>query len=243
MERKQMERMKDEMISAVSHEMRTPLTAMMGYTEFLLENPVDETQLKEYLGTIHKETERLKELITNFLDLQRMKAKQVIYCFKPLAVRPLLDDAAALFANASRIHRITVDASPDLPPVVGNEVGLHQVLNNLLSNAVKYSPKGGEIVLGARREGDAVIMWVRDEGIGMPPEVLEKIFEKLYQVEGGDRRSMRRRRSRTSAGPGHCHRPWRTGLGDKHAREGEHFLRFTAGRQGSASDPSTTWPC
>ncbi len=188
-ERKEIERMKDEMISAVSHEMRTPLTAMMGFTEFLLENRVDEALLKEYLTTIHDETERLKELITSFLDLQRMKAKQVVYCFQLLEVQPLLEESAGLFAKASRIHRIVVEPAPDLPRVVGNDVGLRQVLNNLLSNAVKYSPKGGEITVGARRENDSVIIWVRDQGIGIQPELLERIFDRFYQVEGGIRRT------------------------------------------------------
>ena len=74
-EQKETERMKDDMISAFSHELRTPLTAMLGYTSFLLENVVDQAQLREFLGTIHKETERLNELINKFLDLQHMKAQ------------------------------------------------------------------------------------------------------------------------------------------------------------------------
>ena len=67
--------MKDEMISAVSHEMRTPLTAMLGFTEYLLENEVDAVRMKVYLNTIYKETERLKDLISNFLDLQQINAR------------------------------------------------------------------------------------------------------------------------------------------------------------------------
>jgi two-component system, OmpR family, phosphate regulon sensor histidine kinase PhoR len=191
-ELKEMERMKDDMISAVSHEMRTPLTAMMGYTSFLLENVVDQTQLREFLSTIYKETERLNELINNFLDLQRMKAQQVIFCFKALAVQPLMAESVALFAGVSKIHRLTVDVPSDLPLVFSDDVQMHHVLNNLLSNAIKYSPKGGEIILGARQEDDdTVTLWVRDEGIGIAPEILDKVFDKFYQVDSGDRRSSR----------------------------------------------------
>lgn len=190
-ERKEMERMKDEMISAVSHEMRTPLTAMLGFTEFLLENRVEEAELREHLATIHRETERLNGLISNFLDLQRMKGEQTIYSFKTLAVRPLLEEAAALFAAASKKHRITLDAPPELPQVFGDEARLHQVLSNLLSNAIKYSPGGGGIVLGARREGETVTLWVKDEGIGIPSESLEKIFDRFYRVDGADQRTTR----------------------------------------------------
>ncbi|HEX8960281.1 MAG TPA: ABC transporter substrate binding protein [Geobacteraceae bacterium] len=188
-ERKAMERMKDEVISAVSHEMRTPLTAMLGFTEFLMENKVDSEIQQEYLGIVHHETERLSELIGNFLDLQRMKAQQTVYQFRPLMVRPLLEEAAVLFSGASHEHRITIQCPDEMPLVLGDEMRLHQVLNNLLSNAIKYSPGHGEIILGARREEDGVVLWVRDEGMGIAPEVLDKIFERFYRVDSTDRRS------------------------------------------------------
>ena len=188
-ERREMEQLKDEMISSVSHEMRTPLTAMLGFSEFLLENRVEEAQLHEYLGIIHNETGRLNELISNFLDLQRIKAGQAVYHFKALAVEPLLEEAAVLFAAAQPKHLITAHPCRDLPPVYGDEGRLHQVLNNLLSNAVKYSPGDSEINLGARQEGDAIIIWVRDQGLGITPEQQEKIFDKFYRVDGTDRRS------------------------------------------------------
>ena len=188
-ERKEMERMKDEVLSAVSHEMRTPLTAMLGFTEFLLENEVAPAQQKDYLRIVHGETTRLSELICTFLDLQRIKARQMVYNLMPLAVGPLLKAAAALFAGTADHHRITVQFPQDLPPVIGNEMRLLQVLNNLLSNAIKYSPLGGEVVLGAGWDGGGVTIWVRDKGIGISPDVQEKIFEKFYRVDGSDRRS------------------------------------------------------
>ncbi len=188
-ERKEMERMKDEVISAVSHEMRTPLTAMLGFTEFLLDNEVDPAQQKDYLRIVHGETERLSELIGTFLDLQRMKSRQMPYELKPLAVGPLLEEAAALFDGTSKTHRVTLLLPRELPPVMGNETRLHQVLNNLLSNAIKYSPIGGEVILGARRDADDVTIWVKDQGIGISPEVQEKIFDRFYRVDGSDRRA------------------------------------------------------
>jgi two-component system phosphate regulon sensor histidine kinase PhoR len=188
-ERTTLERMKDEMISSVSHEMRTPLTAMLGFSEFLLENRVDEAQLHDYLGIIHRETGRLNELINNFLDLQRIRAGQAVYHLTTFAVQPLLEEAAALFAAAPLQHTITVRPCSDLPLLTGDEGRLHQVLNNLLSNAVKYSPVNGEIVLDARQEGGFVIIRVEDQGIGIPPEKLEKIFDRFYRVDATDRRA------------------------------------------------------
>ncbi len=187
-ERREMEGMKDEMISAVSHEMRTPLTAMLGFTEFMLENEVDADQRRAFLTTIHKESARLNELISNFLDLQQIKARQTTYRFRPVALPHLLRDAAALFAADYDRHRITVDCPFDLPPIQGDEKRLHQVLANLISNAVKYSPQGSHVALGARREGELVILWVKDEGMGIPLELQERIFDRFYRLDNTDRR-------------------------------------------------------
>jgi PAS domain S-box-containing protein len=189
-ERKEMERLKDEMISAVSHEMRTPLTAMLGYTEFMLENELEPQQQKEYLSVLYKETERLDELIGSFLDLQRFKSRQGSLACRQLAICPLLEETAALFAAASQRHHLTVDCPADLPPVWGNDKHLRQVFNNLVSNAVKYSPEGGEVRLGARREDDHSIITVRDEGIGIPPRACEIIFDRFYRVDNSDRRTI-----------------------------------------------------
>ena len=188
-ERKEMERLKDEMISAVSHEMRTPLTAMLGYTEFMLGNELGPQRQKEYLTILYKETELLDELIGSFLDLQRFKSRQGPIACRPLAIAPLLAETAALFA-ASQLHHLTVDCPADLPPVWGNDNHLRQVFNNLVSNAVKYSPEGGEVRLGARLEDDNNIITVRDEGIGIPPRAREIIFDRFYRVDNSDRRTI-----------------------------------------------------
>ncbi|ABB30593.1 multi-sensor signal transduction histidine kinase [Geobacter metallireducens RCH3] len=189
-ERKEMERMKDEMISAVSHEMHTPLTAMIGFTEFLLENEVDREQQKNCLQTIHKETERLSELINNFLQLQRLKASMVKFRIMPVSVGLLLADAAALYTAASRKHTIVVECPPDLPPVRGNEEQLYQVAGNLISNAIKYSPAGGTVTLGGRADDDMVVFWVKDNGVGISPEFQERVFERFFRVDNSDRRKV-----------------------------------------------------
>ena len=187
-ERKEMERIKDELISAVSHEMRTPLTAMLGYTEFMLDNDITAAEQKEYLRTVYKETERLNELIGNFLDLQRLKMRPEPFDVRHLSVETLLKEVSTLFGATPQKHRLAVDCPADLPRILGNEGQLHQVLVNLVSNAIKYSPQGSSIMLGAGREGEDVVMWVRDEGMGIPAELREKIFEKFYRIDNTDRR-------------------------------------------------------
>jgi len=189
-ERKEIEHMKEAMLSTISHEMRSPLTAMLGFLEYVIDNQVEDAQLKDYHTTMYKEGERLNEMITNFLDMQRLKAKLHEYKFKPLAVRPLLENAADIFASPSAKHSIIVAAPSNLPPILGDDELLHQVLSNLLSNAIKYSPEGSKINLDARLEDNSVILWVKDEGIGIPSEFLGRIFDMFYRVDGASRRKV-----------------------------------------------------
>ncbi len=187
-EQKKMERAKDEMISAVSHEMRTPLTAMLGFVEFLLENPVERELQIDYLKTVYQETERLNELISNFLDLQRLQAEIGHYEFARIDVCDLLDEAAHLYQVASKKHAIAIDCPMPLPMVRGDEKRLMQVMKNLLSNAIKYSPQGGTVTLGAENADGAVTIFVRDEGLGIPARDRERIFERFYRVDDSEKR-------------------------------------------------------
>ena len=187
-EQKKMENLKDEMISSVSHEMRTPLTAMLGFIEYLLENPVEPEQQREFLQTVHRETERLNDLVSNFLDLQRLQAQLETYQFEKVSVCALLQEMVQLFAMASKKHPVRLECPAGLPEIRGDARRLQQVLKNLLSNAIRYSPEGGEIVTGARLEGDKVKIWVQDQGLGIPPQALNKIFNRFYRVDDSARR-------------------------------------------------------
>lgn len=187
-EKRRMEKMKDDMLSTVSHEMRTPLTAMLGFVEFMLENPVDREQQVDFLRTVHRETERLNELISNFLDLQRLRAELESYQFAPMDPCVLLSEAAQLFRVASKKHLVRFDCPLDLPKIHGDEKRLMQVLKNLLSNAIKYSPAGGEVFLGAKGQTGQVLVWVRDHGMGIPAQDREKIFERFFRVDDSVKR-------------------------------------------------------
>jgi signal transduction histidine kinase len=189
-ERKNMEQMKEEMLSAVSHEMRTPLTAILGFTDYLLTEETSPEQTKSCLTTIYRETERLNELIGNFLELQRLKARAEQPPLRPVPVPELLDFAVQLFRGASRHHHIRVDCRADTPPVLGNRDQLHELLANLLSNAIKYSPDGGEVMVRSENTAEGVVLSVRDQGIGIPAPLLERIFDKFYRVDNSDRRRM-----------------------------------------------------
>ena len=185
---KQMETVKDEMISAVSHEMRTPLTAMLGFSEFLLDNQVDADKQHEIIETIYHETERLNELIGSFLDMQRMKNDPISLFEENLPVKEILDQAAKLYAINKKRCRIVVACPDDLPNVKGDSKKLHQVMINLLSNACKYSSEGSLVTIGAEYNSGEVIFFVEDEGLGIAEELRDKVFEKFYRIDNSDRR-------------------------------------------------------
>lgn len=187
-EERQLEKMKSEMISAVSHEIRTPLTAILGFVEFMLENETSPEQQHNYLQIIQKEMNRLNELMNDFLDLQRLQSSLQAYHFAPTDVLELLRETVALFSMVSDRHRIVTALPQQLPTLVADGKRLQQVFKNILSNAVKYSPAGGTITVSARGSDQSLFVWVQDEGIGIPAQDQQKIFNRFYRVNDGDRR-------------------------------------------------------
>jgi PAS domain S-box-containing protein len=181
-ERQAIARMKDDMLSGVSHEMRTPLTAMIGFTQYLLDNDTDPEKQQEYLALILRESERLQELIENLLSLQRFRAGFGLLDLRPVDICALMHDVANLFGPTLDKHRLVIECPPGLETISCDEKKIRQALINLLSNAIKYSPDGGTVILGARMEGDFALLWVRDEGIGIPEDSRDQIFERFVRL-------------------------------------------------------------
>jgi len=148
-ERRRLEKNREEAFPAVSHEMRTPLTAVLGCAQFLLENPASPARRQEYLGLIVKEGQRLKWLIDNLLSLQRMRAGFGLVDPAPVRHHPLLCEVAEGYRTPLVRQRIEIEGAADVPPVWGDTLGLQEALTSLLDNAVKYSPAESTIVLGA----------------------------------------------------------------------------------------------
>lgn len=186
-EQQRIVRMKDEMLSAVSHEMRTPLTSIIGFIDFMLEFEVDSEQRREFHQIIAGETRRLKELIDDLLSLQVLRAGYDSENFRKMAILPLLHTTADHFAQVSEKHHIDIDSPPDLPPLWGDERILLQALRNLVSNAIKYSPSGGTVTLGAKIKDNFVILSVADEGPGIAPEELAEIFDRFFRIDTNNR--------------------------------------------------------
>ena len=182
-ERKEAARLKDDMVSVVSHELRTPLTSLRGFAELLLARELPPEKQRQFLTIIHDETVRLAHLINDFLDLQRMQAGHQTYHLACTDLGALLRDTVAVFTSEAGPDVIRVETADFLPPVHADGERLRQVLANLLSNAIKFSPHGGAVTVGARLDGAQVLVWVADQGVGIPPEALPKLFSKFFRVE------------------------------------------------------------
>jgi PAS domain-containing protein len=185
--RKEMEQTKEELLSAVSHEMRTPLTAITGFAELLLEEKNLPNHIRQHIRTIFNESEKMAELINTFLELRRLKSDQARVDYQPLTVKSLLQHGIGRVHECAEHHAIHINCPADLQ-VFGNRQELRQVFRKLLSNACRFSPQGGAINLEAWLEGDEVIIRIEDFGLGIPPEEHEQIFEHFHRLDRGNSR-------------------------------------------------------
>jgi len=182
----EMVRAKDELISLVSHEMRTPLASIVGFAELLLTRDSSVDQRRRYLDIMLQEAKRLTSLINDFLDLQRLEGG-------PHKLRTAETDMTQLVRRAvdsvpiDPKTPIKIDIPADLPMVVVDSDAVLQVMTNLLSNARKYSPDGGEIMVTARRTGESVEISVEDHGLGLEPDEMNKLFNKFYRADRAER--------------------------------------------------------
>ena len=179
----QLSKLRGEFVSTVSHEFRTPLTGIQGFSEMMRDEELTIAQMREYAGDINKDAQRLARLISDMLDLDRMESGLMTLIANPVDLNGIISDAAAQFRLRSATHPVVLDLDHALPTLTGDPDRLTQVVTNLLSNAIKYSPAGGAVELRTRREGNTVMLTVRDQGIGIPNEHLETIFERYSRIE------------------------------------------------------------
>ena len=187
-ERKELEKIKDDLLSTMSHEMRTPLTAISGFAELLLNEPEIPEQQMRHIEIIYNEAEKLTELINRFLDVRRLKTDRTRINYEYLPVLDLLEKAKERCRDCKAHHLIQIECQADTQ-VYGNRQELTQVITQLLENACRYSPKGGEISLTAQSIADGTSISITDSGIGIPEHELESIFKPFHRIDTGNRRS------------------------------------------------------
>lgn len=175
-----------EFVSAVSHEMKTPLSSVRAYVELLADGDAeDEATREEFLGVIHSQTERLQRLIDNLLNLSRIEAGVVNVNKAPRSLNELLEEAVNLLQPAAVDKRmeLVTDLSPLYLGVLADRDTLLQAAINLISNALKYTPSGGRVTVRSRLADDSVVFEVQDTGVGLTAEDKQKVFEKFYRVK------------------------------------------------------------
>lgn len=187
---REMDRMKDELVNVVSHELRTPLSSVLGFAELLLTREFPEAKRRQVVETIYKEAERLSALINEFLDLRRLESGALPFTFNDINFAELAQSVAASYALNHSNHIVQLDVPDGLPLINADTDRLGQVLRNLLDNAIKYSPNGGRIVLAARPANNTLRVSVTDDGLGLPANVIPRLFNRFYRVDSTDRREI-----------------------------------------------------
>jgi signal transduction histidine kinase len=182
------DRMKTEFLSMVSHELRTPLTPIKGYLSLLLSNKMGELlpAQRDALGILERQSDHLQDLIESLLDISRLELGKPIPIVKvPLSLKQVMDDVveAVKIMAESRGLVLRLELADNLPTIVADEIKLKRVITNLVGNSIKFTPKGGAIVIRAFAEAANVRIETSDNGIGIPQDLLEKIFEKFFQID------------------------------------------------------------
>jgi len=181
----EMARLKSDFVANVSHDLKTPLSLIRMFGETLeLGRAPDEATRREYYAVITRESERLTRLIDNVLDFSRIEGGRQRYELGPHPVEPLIHEVLDAFRYplAQRGFKLDVTVAPDLPDALVDPDAIKQALANLVDNALKYSTERRRLGIGARREGEWVVIEVADEGIGIPAGETERIFEKFYRI-------------------------------------------------------------
>jgi PAS domain S-box-containing protein len=191
-ELKQIDKLKDDFLSTVSHEFRTPLTSIMSFSEILMDFPEENLETKrEFQSIIYSESQRLTRLINNLLDLSKIQAGKMEWSFQPVAPANVVERAVLSIHSlgTKKDLHLEQDVDPCLPPFLGDEDRIMQVFINLLSNAIKFTPAGGSVVFRAGlledREGcgsgPLIHFSVQDTGKGILPKDLDRIFDSFSQ--------------------------------------------------------------
>jgi PAS domain S-box-containing protein len=188
---REFDRLKSDFVSLVSHELRSPLTNINASVELMLDSSMDQDLFEEMLHIVHSQSQQLIRLVEDILDVSQIEAGQIRVRQELLTLLPIVGQIIRTFQEQTDRHQLILKTPDSVPFVMADRNKLEMVLNNLVENAINYSPDGGrvlvEIVDPANGE---IIINVIDEGIGIPQEHVDKIFDRFYRVDAGDDRKI-----------------------------------------------------
>ncbi|WP_337874059.1 HAMP domain-containing sensor histidine kinase [Exiguobacterium sp.] len=175
------EERKDAFLAELSHDFRTPLTAIHGFTELLMARHEGSEKSYHMLEQVKQESERLERLVDNFLDYQKESYSAEQLNVSTFALRPLLEEVMASYQSTSPLHTVTFETNDVW--IQADSEKLRQLLHNLIGNAIKYSPDGGTVHTQVEECDGTVVLSVSDTGIGIPEDALPYVFDEYYRVD------------------------------------------------------------
>ena len=185
--------LRKEFVANVSHELRTPLTVIKGFTETLRDGAIsDPVTGPKFLGTIERHVDQLTNLVSDLLELSKLEGSPELPRRVSFDVCGVVRRAADLLLPTAqrKDQSLVVEIPRSLPRVLGNPDYIERAVSNLIDNAIKYTPERGRIHVTAMAEEDAVVIEISDNGIGIPPEDLSRVFERFYRVDRSRSREM-----------------------------------------------------
>lgn len=174
--------LREEFVHSLSHEFKTPLCSIHGFATLLLEGGVEPEDEKKYLKIIADEADRLRELSDGILTLSKLENQQFVGESKPFRLDEQIRDSVILFEKSWTEKNLEINLDLENVVITGDETNLKRVWTNLVSNAVKFTPQGGTIDISLKRSGGNATVRVKDNGVGISPENVGKVFDKYYRA-------------------------------------------------------------
>ena len=184
-EMQRLERVRSEFIANVSHELRTPIFSVQGYLETLLDGAMDDPNVSmQFLEKAYQNAMRLNVLLNDLIDISRIESGELKFSFRYFDINELIHELVQTMQIRAEQRSVHVDLQLTSSAVVyGDKERLSQVLTNLIDNAIKYNVEGGAVIITTSSTTKGITVSVRDTGIGIPAEHLERIFERFYRVD------------------------------------------------------------
>ena len=192
-ELKRLERIRQDFVANVSHELRTPLTTIRGYVEALQDDSLEKSsQAKQFLQIIERHTQRMEKIVSDLLLLSEIESPDRMLRKDPFSIAELISSVVEALRPMAELkeQKVQMDIASALPPLRADSQKIHQVIINLLHNAICYTPEKGNIFIAAKAVEKGMEISVSDNGIGIPPEDLPRIFERFYRVDKGRSRDL-----------------------------------------------------
>ena len=190
---KEMDQMKTDLMSMVTHEIRTPLATVRGFAQILLKGGIPAEKNGEFLGIINRQANRLVSLVNDFLDISRIESGRQVITKGPLDIEKLVQNAVTdlqPLADEKNIKVKYTAPATSISEILADRNLIEQALINLVSNGIKYSPKGAWVEVALTKESSFVRIDVKDNGLGIPKEAIPRLFEKFYRVRCDDRKDI-----------------------------------------------------